>query len=159
MKAAAPQRTSEWLHVYSDGASRGNPGPAGAGAQARNARGEVLLEISDFLGTVTNNVAEYWALILILEASRSLGYRRIKAHMDSQLVANQITGGYRVKKEWLKPLVARVRTLLDEYQDVEVQYIPRENNTECDALANSAVNDGLLGLKAPLLTDEDGSLF
>jgi ribonuclease HI len=147
------------LLVYSDGGARSNPGPAGAGAIARDSRGEVLIELSEFLGKATNNVAEYQALIMILEAAGPLGYQRIKVHTDSQLVANQVTGGFRVKNQGLKPLAARARALLDEYREVEVQYIPREKNVECDALASKAIDEGLLGLKEPVLTGDEDSLF
>lgn len=149
----------DWLTVCSDGAARGNPGPAGAGAQAIGPSGEVVAEVSEFLGHATNNVAEYHALILVLVAARPLGYRRLKVLTDSQLMANQITGGYRVKNQGLKPLAARVMALFDEYREVEVQYIPRAKNTACDALANKAIDAGLQGLKEPLLTTEDEQLF
>jgi ribonuclease HI len=149
----------EWLRVYSDGASRSNPGPAGVGAQAIDRHGTVVAEVSEFLGRATNNVAEYQALILILEAVRHMGYRRLKVFTDSQLMANQITGGYRVKNQGLKPLAARVKALLDEYRNVEVQYIPRAKNTACDALANKAIDEGLKGLKEPVLTTEEEQLF
>ncbi len=156
--AGAPG-TADWLSVYSDGAARGNPGPAGAGGRALDPRGVLVAEVSEYLGEATNNVAEYRALILTLEECRGLGYRRLKVFTDSQLMANQITGGYRVKSAGLKPLAARVKALLDEYREVEVQYIPRAKNTECDALANKAVDDGLLGIKAPLRTTEEEPLF
>jgi ribonuclease HI len=149
----------EWLRVYSDGGSRGNPGPAGIGAIAMDTGGRVLIEVCEFLGKATNNVAEYYALIRVLEESRDLGFERLRAHTDSQLVANQVTGGYRVKNQGLKPLAARAKALLDEYREVEVQYIPREKNIECDALANKAMDEGLLGRKEPLLTQEEDSLF
>jgi ribonuclease HI len=149
----------DWLKVSSDGASRNNPGPAGAGGQALDPEGNVILEVSEFLGRATNNVAEYHALIMVLEASRDLGYTRIKVFTDSQLVANQVTGGFKVKHPGLRPLVARARALLDEYREVEVQYVPREKNIECDALANKAIDEGLLGLKEPVLKPEEDSLF
>lgn len=158
MRAGRPG-AGEWLRVYSDGAARDNPGPAGAGAQARDEEGRVLVEISEFLGRATNNQAEYHALILVLEAARRLGYSKIKVFTDSQLVANQVTGGYRVKNAGLKPLAARAKALLDEYREVEVQYIPREKNIECDALANKAVDEGLLGLKEPAVIPPDEPLF
>jgi ribonuclease HI len=88
-----------------------------------------------------------------------MGYRRLKVFTDSQLMANQITGGYRVKNLGLKPLAARVKALLDEYRNVEVQYIPRAKNTACDALANKAIDEGLKGLKEPVLTTEEEQLF
>jgi ribonuclease HI len=148
-----------WLIVHTDGASRNNPGPAGAGATARDEDGNLLLEVSEFLGKATNNVAEYYALILMLEACRELQYSRLRVYTDSQLMANQVTGGFRVKHKGLQPLAARVSSLFEDYSEVEVQYIPREKNTECDALANKAIDDGLLGLKEPLLGSGDSTLF
>jgi ribonuclease HI len=147
------------LVVCSDGASRGNPGPAGAGGLARSPEGSVVAEVSVFLGTTTNNVAEYYALILVLEACAGLGYESVKVLVDSKLVANQVTGAYRVKDPKLKELTPRVRALLEAYRRVEVQYVPREKNTECDALANKAIDDGLSGLADPLLTADEDSLF
>lgn len=154
-----PGPLGEWLYIYSDGGARQNPGPAGAGGLARNENGEVLAEISEFLGRATNNVAEYWALILILKESRALGYHRVRVRVDSTLVANQVTGAWRIKNQDLKPLVGKVRGLLDEYVEVEVKSIPREKNSECDALANKGIDDGLLGIKEPLLASEDSTLF
>jgi ribonuclease HI len=151
--------TDEWLYVYSDGGARNNPGPAGAGGQARDEAGTVLVEVCEFLGKATNNVAEYYALILTLEASRGLGYQRVRVRVDSTLVANQVIGAWRIKNQGLKPLVGRVRELLDAYGEVEVKSIPREKNSECDALANKAIDEGILGLKEPLLDTGDMTLF
>lgn len=148
-----------WLYVYSDGGARGNPGPSGAGGRALDERGEVLAETSVFLGRATNNVAEYWALILILEASRKLRYRRLKVRVDSTLVANQVIGAWRIKNQGLKPLAGKVRGLLGEYDEVEVKSIPREKNSACDALANKAIDEGLLGLQEPMLGAGDDTLF
>jgi ribonuclease HI len=78
---------------------------------------------------------------------------------DSTLVANQVKGSWRIKDDKLKPLVGRVRTLLEPYREVEVKYIPREKNSECDALATKAIDEGLQGLKEPLLGPADETLF
>lgn len=148
-----------WLYVCSDGASRGNPGPAGAGGQARDEGGRVLAEVCDFLGVTTNNAAEYHALIRILEESASLGYRRARLRLDSELVVNQLKGGFRVKSKTLLPLLSRARTLLLEFDEVEVDHVPREKNYECDALANRAIDEGLAGAKPPILDGDGDSLF
>ena len=147
------------LYVFSDGGARLNPGPAGAGGLARIGDDRVVAEVCEYLGTATNNVAEYYALILILEAVAEAGFRRVKVHTDSTLVANQVKGSWRIKDDKLKPLVGRVRTLLEPYREVEVKYIPREKNSECDALATQAIDEGLLGLKEPLLGPTDETLF
>ena len=147
------------LYVFSDGGARLNPGPAGAGGLARTTDDRVVAEVCEYLGTATNNVAEYYALILILEAVAEAGFRRVKVHTDSTLVANQVKGSWRIKDDKLKPLVGRVRTLLEPYREVEVKYIPREKNSECDALATQAIDEGLLGLKEPLLGPTDETLF
>jgi ribonuclease HI len=147
------------LHVYSDGAARGNPGPAGIGGQVTDERGRVLLEVSEYLGEATNNVAEYQALIHVLEKARGFGYERISIHTDSELLANQVTGGFRVKSKALKPLLGRIKALLAGFRQVEVEYIPREKNIACDRLANRAIDEGLAGGKKPILEPGEGTLF
>ena len=155
----SPAGAGCFLSVFSDGASRGNPGPAGIGGLARNAAGEIVLEVWEYLGETTNNVAEYYALIRILEESAKLGCDSVKVHTDSQLVANQVVGSFKVKSQALRPLVARVRALLDDYRTVQVDYIPREKNIECDRLANRGINEGLAGLREPILEKGERSLF
>lgn len=149
----------DWLIVFSDGAARGNPGPAGIGGQARDDKGKVLLEVREFLGETTNNVAEYHALIRVLEAAAGLGYGCVRIYTDSDLLANQVTGGFKVKSESLRPLVARVRSLLEAYRAVQVEHVPREKNTACDRLANRAIDEGLAGLREPILGEGERSLF
>lgn len=139
----------EWLYVYSDGGSRGNPGPAGIGGLAKTGKDEVLVEVCEYIGTATNNVAEYQALIRILEECRGLVYKNIKIRTDSELVANQVKGLYKVKSKNVIPMVARVRSLLEPYREVQVMSIPRNENAECDKLANIAIDGGLRGEKEP----------
>ncbi len=158
-KNQAPGGSAEWLHVYCDGAARGNPGPAGIGGQARDRRGRILVEVRDYLGEATNNVAEYHALIRVLEACAGLAYQRLMVHTDSELMANQVTGAFKVKSQSLRPLVARVKVLLEGYQVVQVEHIPREKNIACDRLANLAIDEGLAGSRAPILDDDEGALF
>lgn len=153
-----PARNPGWLEICSDGASRGNPGPAGAGGQAKDENGRVLAEVSDFLGVATNNEAEYYALIRILEESAGLGYGKARLRLDSELVANQLTGGYRVKSRRLMPLLSRAKSLLAAFDEVEVTCVPREQNRDCDALANRAVDEWLAGNREPII-ERDDSLF
>ncbi|MBN1288223.1 MAG: ribonuclease HI family protein [Actinobacteria bacterium] len=138
------------MNIYSDGGSRGNPGPAGIGGQAIDEKGRVLAEVCEFLGDATNNVAEYRALIRILEESAGLGFNKISIRTDSELVAYQITGAYRIKSKNLLPLAERVRSLLEKYEDVRVTAIPREENEVSDRLANTAIDMGLEGEIEPI---------
>jgi ribonuclease HI len=129
--------------VACDGASRGNPGPAGAGAQITDDDGTVLAEIAEGLGETTNNVAEYTAVIRGLERARDLGADRVLLRSDSQLLINQLTGRYRVKTPHLQPLHRRVRELAQAFDSIEFEHVRRERNTEADRLANDGV-DGWL---------------
>jgi probable phosphoglycerate mutase len=126
--------------VACDGASRGNPGPAGAGAQITDAAGVVLAEIAEGLGEATNNVAEYTAVIRGLERAGELGATSVTLRSDSQLLINQLTGRYRVRTPHLQPLHRRVRELADGFEEVEFEHVRRERNTEADRLANEGVD-------------------
>lgn len=126
--------------LYADGAARGNPGPAGSGALLLDERGEVLAELSLALGTATNNVAEYRALILGLEEARRRGIDRILVRLDSQLVVRQMQGLYKVKHPGLRPLALRAGALLAEFAERTIEHIPREENSRADALANRAID-------------------
>lgn len=124
-----------------DGASRGNPGPAGAGAQITDGDGVVLAEIAEGLGETTNNVAEYTAVIRGLERALELGASEVLLRSDSQLLINQLTGRYRVRTPHLQPLYRRVRELAARLGSVEYEHVRRELNTEADRLANQGVDD------------------
>ncbi len=126
--------------VACDGASRGNPGPAGAGAQIVDADGVVLAEIAEGIGETTNNVAEYTAVILGLERARELGACHVLLRSDSQLLINQLTGLYRVKTPHLQPLHRRVQGLASSFDSIEFEHVRRERNTEADRLANQGVD-------------------
>jgi len=129
------------LLIHTDGAARGNPGPAGAGAILRDAdSGEVVAEIAEGLGRATNNVAEWTAVRLGLEEARRLGATRVDLRMDSQLVARQITGIYRVKHPDLQPIHAAVIGLLRGFEGYTVGHIPRELNKDADRLSNVAID-------------------
>jgi ribonuclease HI len=126
--------------IYTDGAARGNPGPAGAGAILRDADGAVLAEIAEPLGHATNNVAEWTAVLLALEEARRLGATQVDLRMDSQLVARQISGVYRVKHPDLKPIHAAVMDLLRLLDGYTVGHVPRELNRDADRLSNIAID-------------------
>ena len=126
--------------IYTDGAARGNPGPAGAGAILRDSDGTVLAEIAEPLGHATNNVAEWTAVLLAVEEARRLGATHVDLRMDSQLVARQISGMYRVKHPDLKPIHASVMALLGTLDGYTVGHVPRELNREADRLSNVAID-------------------
>jgi len=128
------------LTIYTDGASRNNPGEAGAGVYMLR-DGEPFDRIARYLGTTTNNVAEYTAAIIGLERAASAGARSVRLFADSELLVKQINGQYKVKNEGLKPLHGKVKELIARIGRVEVQYIPREQNKEADALANKAIDE------------------
>lgn len=127
--------------VFSDGAARGNPGPAGAGAQIKNANGEVLAEVSEYLGETTNNVAEYKALILALERALEYKPEEIEINADSELMVKQLNGEYKVKNEGLKPLYGRVKQLLAGCKRVRIIHVYRSENSAADELANKAIDE------------------
>ena len=126
--------------IYTDGASRNNPGEAGAGVFIMR-DGRPLEKIAQYLGTTTNNIAEYQAAIIGLEHCVKLGASTVRLHADSELMVKQLNGQYKVKNEGLKPLYLKVKELIAKIGRVEVQYIPREMNKEADALANKAIDE------------------
>jgi ribonuclease HI len=127
------------LVVNVDGGARGNPGPAAIGAVVSNADGDVLQEIAERIGVATNNVAEYRALIRGIEAARALGADELAIVGDSELVARQLTGTYRVKHAALKPLYAEVLRALNGVRWT-VRTVPRAHNSRADALVNAALD-------------------
>jgi len=131
-----------WWILNTDGASLGNPGPAGAGIVLRDSGGAILGELSRPLGKATNNEAEYRALILGLTEARSMGATRLKVLLDSELVVKQIQGLYRVKNRRLRPLYDRVMELLQDMEAYDILHIRRELNTEADSLASRAAREG-----------------
>ncbi len=128
------------LTLYTDGASRNNPGEAGAGIFILR-DGKPVDKIARYLGTTTNNIAEYQAAIIGLEHCVKLGASSVRLHADSELMVKQLNGQYKVKNEGLRPLYQKVRELIAKIGRVEVQYIPREMNKEADALANKAIDE------------------
>ena len=129
------------LLIHTDGAARGNPGPAGAGAVLRDAAtGTILAEVAQPLGRATNNVAEWTAVKLALEEASRLGATHVDLRMDSQLVARQISGVYRVKHTDLQPIHAAVMERLRRLDGYTVGHVPRELNRDADRLSNVAID-------------------
>lgn len=128
------------IYVYADGASRGNPGKAGAGIVITNSHDHVLLQKRCYLGITTNNVAEYRALILALDEAKKLGANTVRIFMDSELIVNQVKGIYKVKSTALKGLFDEVQILLKNFRGYDIIYIKREQNSVADRLANQAIN-------------------
>jgi ribonuclease HI len=126
--------------INTDGAARGNPGPAAIGVVIKDEQGSIIDKISRRIGVTTNNQAEYKAIIAALEKATGLGIRHIDLKTDSELVVKQINGQYRVKNQSLQPLYEKVKTSVESLEGFTITHVPREKNTEADALANKAFN-------------------
>jgi len=126
--------------LYTDGAARGNPGPAAIGVILKDETGNVVARISRRLGATTNNQAEYQAIIVALEKAISLGARQVLLKSDSELVVKQINGNYKIKNTALRPLYQKVVQLIGSLESISITYIPREQNAVADALANKALD-------------------
>lgn len=146
MSGAAQSR--EWK-LGCDGGSRGNPGPGAYGFVLTDATGKVVEARGEYIGSVTNNVAEYRALIAGLEAAHRHGATPLAVSMDSELVVRQMTGAYRVKNEGLKPLHAEATRALARIATVRFSSVPREANTHADRLVNEALDRFFLGSESP----------
>lgn len=134
------QDTRNEVIVYTDGASRGNPGPAAGGFILTDGRGAQLQAKAFFLGRNTNNVAEYTGIVKALEAAIKTGAERITVFSDSQLLVRQINGQYKVKSAQIRPLFQQAVELLGRFKNWEVQFVNREKNKEADRLVNQALN-------------------
>lgn len=126
--------------VHVDGGSRGNPGPAAAGAVVSTPDGEVLTDGGEVIGVATNNVAEYHGLLLGLRLARELGAGEVEVVNDSELIAKQVNGVYKVKHRDMKPLHAAALQALGEFDRWSIRSVPREQNAEADALVNQALD-------------------
>jgi len=129
--------------VFTDGGSRGNPGPAGAGWAIFDESGSELKRNSKFLGKQTNNWAEYEAVYLALKKAKALGLsgEKIEMRLDSNLVVEQLSGNWQVKEKTLWPQYMKIKNILvKDFKDISFVHIPREKNKEADALANEAMD-------------------
>jgi ribonuclease HI len=129
--------------VHVDGGARGNPGPAAAAAVIAAPGGEVLDEASERLGVATNNVAEYRGLLLGLERARALGATEVEVVNDSELVAKQVNGTYKVKHPDMKLLHAAALDALSAFDAWSIRSVPRAQNADADALVNQALDSGV----------------
>jgi ribonuclease HI len=136
------------LVIYTDGASRGNPGPAAIGVVIQDESGRIVDTISQCLGVTTNNQAEYRAIIAGLERALALGAEHVELHSDSELIVRQLSHLYKVKNEGLKPLFRQVEGLRAKLLNLAVIYIPREKNSYADKLANHEL-DGKKSCEVP----------
>lgn len=140
MTTSTNQSTTERYFIYTDGGARGNPGPAAGAGVILDASGEIVAEVSDYLGITTNNVAEYRALIMTLRRASELSCRRIAVKMDSELVVRQLNGIYKVKDEKMKPLHAEVRRLLANFDEATIEHVRRKQNEHADRLVNAVLD-------------------
>jgi len=127
--------------LYADGACRGNPGPAGAGAVLLDGTGRVIAELTKFLGVATNNVAEYEGLIIGLERAQRLGVDELDVRMDSKLVVEQMSGRWKIKHPNMKPLALKAGALLATFPKRTITHVPRDQNGIADALSNRAIDE------------------
>jgi ribonuclease HI len=127
--------------LWTDGAARGNPGPAGIGVVLKTLQGEILATEARFVGHTTNNVAEYRALLLGLERAIECGVRRLEVRADSELLIRQLLGKYRVKNAGLRPLYQRATELLRKFESTHLVHVRREQNAEADRLANEGIRN------------------
>ena len=126
--------------IHTDGGARGNPGPAGIGVVLKDESGEVVAEIAEGIGSTTNNVAEYKALIAGLELAHSKGFTEVDVFMDSELVVSQVKGEWKIKSDGLRPLAVQARRLIDRFESWTLQHVRREQNEDADKLANQGMD-------------------
>jgi ribonuclease HI len=136
--------------IHIDGAARGNPGPA-AYAFIIQKEGSPPLEEKGTLGTMTNNLAEYTALVRALERACALGAQRLIVHSDSELLVKQMNGEYRVKNPDLRVLYDRARELSGQFKQVVIRHVPREHNSRADQLCNEALDEAAPAERAPFV--------
>lgn len=129
------------LVIHIDGASRGNPGPAAIGVLIEDTAGKTKKEISKYLGQTTNNVAEYYALIYALQEALMMKAKMADIYTDSELLAKQFQGQYKVKEPLLQLLFKQIQHLKGGFKQLQVHHVPREENRVADSLANRAFKE------------------
>lgn len=135
--------TRNWAVAYTDGGSRGNPGPSGYGVVILGEDGKVLGELSEFIGMHTNNVAEYSGLLAALEFALANGHPRLRVVSDSELMVKQIRGQYRVQSPDLRPLYEEAKRLIAKLEAFQIEHVLRGKNKKADELANQAMDRGM----------------
>lgn len=129
------------IKIYTDGASRGNPGPASIGVSFTTIKDEEIYFLSENIGDQTNNFAEYTALIRGLEVAKENGVEKVWVRTDSQLMVRQLLGEYKVKADGIKDLHSQAAGLLRSFEKVRLEHVPREKNKRADELANQALDN------------------
>jgi ribonuclease HI len=143
-KAAKGTGAGARLKLFTDGASRGNPGEAGVGVLVEDESGHILKRHARYLGRATNNQAEYEALLDGINIALMLGAKEISIYADSELLVKQMNGEYRVKNPDLQEKFTQAKSMLSGVGRVIIRHIPREKNKEADALANEAIDKKLV---------------
>ena len=136
---------SQSIVAYIDGGARGNPGPAGYGVRVENDRGDLIEELCGFLGSATNNIAEYNGLLAALRYANEHGHRIVRIKSDSELLVKQMIGQYRVKNPGLQVLFQQAQSLARTLERVAYEHVRREQNKDADRLANQAMDEGTKG--------------
>lgn len=140
-----PSSPPEAVIANIDGGARGNPGPAAYGVVVRNSKGEVLAELSDYLGLQTNNFAEYSGLLAALDYAVRQGYKSYKIFSDSELLVRQMQGRYKVNNLALQELFARAQSMVRKLDRFSIEHVLRERNKEADRLVNKVLDERALG--------------
>src|ERR1700760_2665388 len=130
--------------AYCDGGSRGNPGPAGFGVYIQDSAGKAVAELSEFLGTHTNNFAEYSALLAALEFAINHGHKSLRVVSDSELMVKQMKGQYRVNSPELRPLYEEARRRVSQVDHFQIQHVLREKNRHAHRRATLAMDRGMV---------------
>jgi ribonuclease HI len=140
---APPKPQNAWINAHCDGGARGNPGPSGYGALIQDDHGNVLAELSEFLGMRTNNYAEYSGLLGCLQYALDHHHPRLRVVSDSELMVKQIQGKYKVNSPDLKPLWQEARNRIAKLEAFEITHALRHKNKDADRLANEAMDRGM----------------
>ena len=143
VKPRDPAAHPDEVKIFSDGGSRGNPGPSASGFVVLDMEDTVLVERGVYLGVTTNNVAEYTALKLALEECKKMGVREVHAYLDSLLVVNQMKGIFKIKNRDLWPIHDAIKKLATGFDKIEFSHVPREFNKLADAEVNKALDEHL----------------
>src|SRR5271165_4301689 len=140
-----------------DGGSRGNPGPAAYGVLIRDGKGEIVARLKKYIGSNTNNVAEYFGLIAALDYAQTHGTRALRVESDSELMVKQMRGKYKVKSADLKPLFERAKKMAQGLESFRIDHVYREQNREADALVNQALDETSRGGSGGTATENAAS--
>ena len=141
-----PIPNSPEIVAHIDGGSRGNPGPAAYGVAIETAQGQPVTAFSKFIGRTTNNFAEYQGLLAALDYALSHGYPCLRVLTDSELMARQISGEYKVRSPDLRPLHDKAQAMIARLESFSIRHVYREHNREADRLANKAMDDAERGI-------------